>query len=403
VRIALYILIAFLTATPTHAAKPTTPISFWNTQKRGTNCFAKLAQLPRFQAAARANIKVIRLAPNQWLNGRPAAEQGDFLIGPADSTFKTIPAKDLQYLKQILDDAARSDIKIVLTMLSLPGSRWSQHNNGIEDRRIWKDFKYQEQAISFWRQLASELKDHPALVGYNFRNEPSPERISPRLEDWTHDYAAWYARVKGTPADLNLFYKKAVQAIRQVDRDTPIVLDSGFYATPWAFKILEPIDDPKVIYSFHMYEPYAFTNYKNHNENRGIVYPGKAPLGEAEDAQIIYWNRQQIDDYLKPIRDWQKKHGIASNRIFAAEFGVYRYNKSAETYLRDVIHVLNKYKWHWAFYDFRADVWHGMNYELGTTPPPAKYWEALERGEVPGDDLYKPNSLWDVILEGLGE
>ena len=36
-------------------------------------------------------------------------------------------------------------------------------------------------------------------------------------------------------ADLNLFYRKMVKIIREVDQDTPIVLDSGFYATPLGF------------------------------------------------------------------------------------------------------------------------------------------------------------------------
>ena len=49
-----------------------------------------------------------------------------------------------------------------------------------------------------------------------------------------------------------------MKAIREVDAETPIILDSGFYATAWAFKVLEPVLDDKTIYSFHMYEPYSF-------------------------------------------------------------------------------------------------------------------------------------------------
>ncbi|MBI5386425.1 MAG: hypothetical protein HZA90_17275 [Verrucomicrobia bacterium] len=43
--------------------------------------------------------------------------------------------------------------------------------------------------------------------------------------------------MQGTPADQSFFYEKAVRAIRDVDGETPIILDSGFYATPGAFKL----------------------------------------------------------------------------------------------------------------------------------------------------------------------
>ena len=65
-------------------------------------------------------------------------------------------------------------MKVVLTMLSLP-DRWRQFNNNKNDDRIWEEEKYQEQASQFWKDLALELKDHPAVVGYNIINEPHPE------------------------------------------------------------------------------------------------------------------------------------------------------------------------------------------------------------------------------------
>ena len=95
--------------------------------------------------------------------------------------------------------------------------------------------------------LALELKDRPAVVGYNIINEPHPETAkNNRYNDfWTEDYEKWYAKVKGTTADLNRFYEKVINSIREVDKETPIILDSGLYATPWAFKYLKPVEDKK--------------------------------------------------------------------------------------------------------------------------------------------------------------
>ena len=50
----------------------------------------------------------------------------------------------------------------------------------------------------------------------------------------------------GAPADMNGLYARLVRAIREVDEETPIVVDCGVYATPWAMAGLLPIDDPRV-------------------------------------------------------------------------------------------------------------------------------------------------------------
>ncbi len=210
-------------------------MSFWDQQRKGTNFLNNVESLERYQVAKKLGIEVVRLAPNKWFNGRTKNELGYFLIG-SDSTNSVPIQKDVHYLKSILDYAHQANIKIALTMLSLPGNRWAQHNQGKKQRDFWESFDAQNTAIRFWTALANQLKDHPALVGYNIKNEPTPERVKPKFKDWyTDDYEAWYTSVKGTPADLNLFYDKIVKSIRTVDANTPIVLDSGFYGTAWAF------------------------------------------------------------------------------------------------------------------------------------------------------------------------
>jgi hypothetical protein len=191
---------------PLFAAK--NKISFWDEQRRGANFFNHLEREERWAAAEQWGISLVRLAPNKWLNGRPESETGDFLIG-RPGKFIQVNASDVKYLKEQLNFAAKHNIKVVLTLLSLPEARWKQHNNGVEERGIWEDFKKQETAIRFWKELATHLKDHPALVGYNLRNEPSPEMVPPKLDDWaTGDYMGWYEKVKGTSADINFFIKK---------------------------------------------------------------------------------------------------------------------------------------------------------------------------------------------------
>jgi len=391
-------IVAFLLVAGNPAWAESSKISYWDEQRKGANFFDFKESPERFKAAKAFGIELVRLAPNKWLNGRPEGERGDFLIG-RPGKFQTINDKDVSLLKQVLDQAHAENLKVVLTMLSLPEARWTQHNSDVEERTIWESFPAQEKAISFWRQLASVLKDHPALVGYNLRNEPSPELVKPRFKDWyTEDYEKWYQSVKGTPRDMNDFYRRTISAIREVDKETPIVLDTGFYAAAWGIKVMEPVADDKVIYSFHMYEPFKYTNFKNRKK---YVYPGVVPTGEGDAPPPVMWDAKQISTYLKPVRDWQAKHNVPSNRVFVGEFGAYRTSPGALNYLSDLVAAFNENKWHWCFYSFREDNWDGMDYEVGRAKPTAKYWDAIEKGIVPGDDAYVENPVSTMLKNAM--
>jgi endoglucanase len=372
-------------------------IAFWNNQRRGANYHNQVPTKDWWLAAREAGIKVVRLFPNNWQK-----QDADFLLGNADN-YEKLNDQDFQKLKEVLDQAQSVGIKVVITTVSLPGGRWAQQNNDTDDVRLWKDFKYHKQAASFWTELASRLKDHPAVVGYNILNEPHPERAKVvRFNDfWWEDFPTWYSKVVATPSDLNLFYTTIVTAIRQVDKETPIILDSGLYATPWAFKYLKPIRDHKVLYSFHMAEPYAYTT-RRINKGR-FTYPGTVVIGSGDERIERHWDATELENFLQPIADWQKQNKIPANRIFVGEFGCGRTVAGATTYLGDLINIFNKNRWHWAFYQFRTDgSWTERDYEYGTQPPGAAYWAALERGEKPQLPRVE-NPLWDVFKKALRE
>ena len=340
-------------------------ISFWENQQKGANYFNSTPTREWFQSAANANIRLVRLTFEKW----KGAEK-DFLIGNTEN-YKGIVEADFIQLLGFIDYADSLNIKIVLTPISLPGARWVQSNNGIRDGRLWSDEKYHEQTCRFWKDLAERLKNHPAIVGYNIQNEPHPEIFFGNPSFWKNELNDWYKSVKGSPADLNLFYSKVIAAIRKVDAQTPIIIESGLYATPWAFCYLEKINDPNIIYSFHMYEPYNFTNHKLNNGQ--YQYPGKISI--AENGTIFNLNKNSLKEFLNPVVEWSKKNNIAPDRIWVGEFGCSRKVKGVENYLSNLIEIFNENQWHWSFYSYREDVWDNMDYELGDKNVPWKYWE----------------------------
>lgn len=373
-------------------------ISYWNNQQKGTNYFNENPTREWLESAAAANIKLVRLTWEKW-----KGNERDFLIGNADE-YKGIVEPDFKKLVHFLDIADSLNIKIVLTAISLPGARWVQSNKGVRDGRLWKDEKYHEQTTQFWNDLAARLKKHPAIIGYNIQNEPNPEVFFGNPSFWKNELNACHKNIKGTSADLNLFYSKVISAIRAVDKETPIIIESGLYATPWAFSYLEKINDPNIIYSFHMYEPYNFTTQRI-NKDR-FQYPGIIPI---EDLGTDFeMNKTSLTEFLKPVADWAKKNNIPANRIWAGEFGCSRKVAGVEKYLSDLIEIFNENGWHWSFYSFREDVWDNMDYELGTGNPPLKYWEYSSSNSLHlhYPEIYrrvKNNSIWPVFQKESGK
>jgi len=368
------------------------PAGFWSEPRRGTNFFNGVERAERFEAAAAAGIKFVRLAPNKW-----KAAGRDFLLGDADH-FRGIPAADLAQVRRALDQAQAAGIKVVLTTLSLPGARWRQQNGNRNDFRLYREPRFAAEAEAFWRELASALEGHPALVGYNLLNEPNPELARGPADYWSFDFAAHAKRVAGSAADLNALYARLACTVRAVDALTPIVLDSGLYATPWALPELTPLDDPRVLYSIHMYEPYTYTNRKQ-NQGR-FVYPGEIPDDAFNPASAHRWDGEALRRFFAPVDAWRQKHHLGPGRLLVGEFGVERRTRGADRYLADLIDLFEERRWHWAFYAFREDTWDAMDYELGDRPLPAGYWKELEAGRNP-EPPRSDNRLWRVLRRGL--
>jgi aryl-phospho-beta-D-glucosidase BglC (GH1 family) len=350
-------------------------IMFWNKIQRGANIFNVKIYREDIRAAKKYGIKFVRLSLDKWPTKRK-----DFLIGDADD-YVSLDLDDLAFLKKILAIFEEEKMSVVITMLGLPGCRWTQHNQNRYDSRIWNDPNYRKQAIKFWKDLAQELRNYSNVIGYNILNEPRPENHTSGEIQEAHDLQ------KAARRPLFEFYGEVVKEIRKVDPDTPIILDSSAYADPGTFKYLRPMNDKFVIYSFHMYEPYEYTNHRNVGK---YSYPG-IMSGK-------YWDKKALENYMKAVTDFQKTYKISSNRILVGEFGGYRKQCGLSQYFEDLIQIFEKNQWHWAFYAFREDAWDGMDYELGDQKLPWSYWQAIEKGETPNANR-KDSHLQFVILK----
>ena len=384
--------VAALFASPVRAG----PIAFWDAPQHGANSFNEAPpDLAYFQALRATGATWVRLTPSKW-----KGQGRDFLIGNADH-YTGIPAADLATLIRVLEEARAAGLKVVLVPLSLPGDRWAQQNDGKDDNRLWTDHAYWDQSAAFWHDLAGTLKDRPEIVAYNLVNEPTPEKglgLDEQADAATRQ--AWYAKYRGTTHDLPGFYTTIIAAIRQVDPDTPVMVDGGWYANAASFAYWpQKLTDDKVLYAFHMYEPYEATSGPNIKRKPQYRYPGlQSWVGQNQ----ITWDRAEVAHFLAAPYDWAAAHGVPDNRMVAGEFGCVRQWIDCGTYLGDVLDVLKTHHAHWAYYGWREDGWDAMDYELAPDVTSGQFYEAKAQGKA--DTLPRtPHPLLDLIDGHLGD
>ncbi|MDR7332427.1 cellulase family glycosylhydrolase [Roseateles asaccharophilus] len=372
---------------------PAADIAFWDTPRHGGNSFnGQPPEAAYFRALRATGATWARLTFSKW-----KGEGRDFLIGNADD-YRGIPASDLAQLRAVMDAAQAADIKLVLVPLSLPGNRWVQHNSDKPDERLWRERRYWDQSAAFWRDLAAAVKDHPALAGYNLLNEPTPEK-GQGLDEQAAPEArrGWYARHAGTTRDLPAFYEHVIAALRSVDADTPLMLDGGWYAHAGSFSYWTPLKDAKVLYAFHMYEPYEATSAPQIKRKPQLRYPG-VQVRWAGEARAF--DKAALQRFLAQPFAWAQAHGVPANRLVAGELGCVRVWEDCGAYLADVLDTLNGHGAHWAFYSFREDVWEGMDYEIPPAFPAGQVYDLREQGKGRVVPLDSP--LMGVIRSRMG-
>lgn len=375
-----------LAGTPASAADLMT---FWDSQKKGANSFnAAEPDAAYFEALAATGASWVRLTFSKW-----KSEGRDFLIGDADH-YEGLPLTDLEKLRAALDAAHAAGLKVVVTPLSLPGARWKQQNGDKFDDRLWSDPAFSDQAVKFWRDLAGALKDHPAIAAYNLLNEPAPEKTTALAENAAMaDIQAWQQKNAGSTRDLPHLYARMIEAIRAVDPVTPIMVDGGYYANPRALAAWpQRLADDKVLYAFHMYEPYDATSAPNMKRETPLSYPG---ITTDYAGGKTTWDRKAVAQHIGTAFDWAKAQGLPPTRVVAAEFGCMRLWADCGTYLTDVMDAVEEKGGHWAFYSFREDEWEGMDYELSAKVKPGQFYWLKDQGKAA--KLPRDGKLMDLL------
>lgn len=242
--------------------------------------------------------------------------------------------ENLAKLDQAIKAAEEAHLYVALTCREGPGR--PDFNRSHE---IWRDAPAQVAYAKMWREIASHYRGRPSIVGYDLMCEPHPDQYAKEpLGDW------------------NVLARKITAAIREVDKETPILVNSIGWAYPQTFQVLEPTGDSRTVYVVHFYDPHYYTHQKPADK---VAYPGFRLPGKEGGA----WDKAVVEARLAPVREFQQKHHVP---IFVGEFGCARYAPGVEAWMGDQIGLYERYGWSWAYWAFRE--WDVMNIERTADP-----------------------------------
>ena len=237
--------------------------------------------------------------------------------------------------RDMLPWAVKYGIDIVVDLHRVPGG----FKDGVA--RVFCEKTYTDEFVDCWRRIASRFRGREGIYGYDLINEPN-QHAPAETDYWT-------------------LQRLAAEAIREIDPETPIVIESNHMDSPLSFSYLSPLDLTNVIYQVHMYEPGDFTHQLPHTKlgiepPEFVRYP--SPGHDKALARRV----------LEVVRKFERKHGA---KIFVGEFSASAWAPGAEKYIADCIDLFREYGWDWTYHAFRE--WEGWSVEhepvaFGTAP-----------------------------------
>ena len=241
----------------------------------------------------------------------------------------------LAHLKErVIPFARKYGIKVAVDLHMPPGGKSPDM-----ELNLFYEPEYADHFVELWRRIARRFKGNGDVIyGYDLLNEPLQ----------TYNAAAGN--------DYWSLQKRAAEAIREIDPDVPVIVESRFAASPRGFSDMAALEMKDVIYELHHYSPFAFT-HQGVNTSKPWV-PEKWPNEEKG------WNKDFLRKTLEPVLEFQRRHGA---RIYVGEFSAIAWAEGADRYLADSISLFEEYGWDWTYHAFdEAKAW---NVELEADKP----------------------------------
>ena len=254
------------------------------------------------------------------------------------------------------------------------------------DESVWTDSEAQDAWVEMWRYTADHYRGHPVVVGYDLMVEPNANDVV--ADEW--DPETFYAEYAGSLADWNQLHPRISSAIREVDPNTPILVEGMSYGSVEWLPYLELPDVPRVVTAVHQYEPQD--SYTHVESTGGNTYPGAMDLDWDDEPDTF--DREWLAGFLETVERFEAENGTP---VVVNEFGTIRWRPGAAAYLDDEMTLFEQHGWSHAYWQWAPDwepldeidefdLMHGPSKGSHEDDPDnelisvvRKHWESLDR------------------------
>ncbi|HWQ90199.1 MAG TPA: cellulase family glycosylhydrolase [Clostridia bacterium] len=260
----------------------------------------------------------------------------------------------LQQIDRVLAWCEKYRVLAVVDLHSPPGGQAFSAGYVTARGRIFTDPAAQDKFVEVWQKITRRYKGRQVIWGFDLVNEPDDTMVTEDCLDW------------------NELAEKTARAVRAIDPDRTLIIEPNAWGGPQGLAAFRPLSVPRVVYSFHFYNPHQFTHQGIHNNPGGIAYPGT--VGGQR------WDRDALEKSMQPAFDFTAKYRV---HLYVGEFSAIRNapGDSAARYLEDVIALLEKHGCDWSYHAYRE--WQGWSLEhTGPLDQPVKAQTPTDRQKV---------------------
>ena len=227
-----------------------------------------------------------------------------------DPSYNNVPEKvGQEYNFDVLDDfiegCARYGLYVILDMHGAYGSQNGQDHSGqifsnASEVDFFSNEEKQNKTIHMWEEIAKHYKGVNSIAAYDLLNEPGEKAGSTEERHW-------------------VFYDKVYEAIRKIDTDRPLIIESCWDGNNLPHPSIYGWEN--VIYSYH--------NYSNDSDETGNLNSYKNKLNGV---------------YSQPYR--------TAVPFYMGEFNCYGNIES----WKSTLNYLNEEKWHWTSWTYKLNL-----------------------------------------------
>jgi hypothetical protein len=196
----------------------------------------------------------------------------DYAILEDDERPFSYREEGFEYIDRCIGWCKKRGLNIVLDLHRAAG--YAFHSLG--ENRLFESEELKNRFVALWKEFARRYKEHGDNVAFELLNE----MVEPDSSRW------------------NLLIRRVVDAIREIDENRVIIIGGNRYNSVWELKNLDRLEDNRLVYTFHFYEPHIFTHQKARWE----------PEMKELDFTVPYPSgRKEYELYLKKSENFRQK------------------------------------------------------------------------------------------------